>query len=168
MLEIGPGKGANLAYPPPGIRWIGLEPNPSKHEQPRRAASAHGHPGVVVRGVAERMPLADHSLDAVVGTMVLCSVADQARALAEIRRVLRPGGRFVFLEHVAAAPGTWSRVAQAIWAPVSRRFQGGCDPSRDTLRAIDQAGFAQVSVERFTLRGPLHVEDPHIVGYAHA
>lgn len=165
VLEIGAGSGANFAVLSPDIRWIGLEPDPNLHQRLQRAAAAYGHRGGVVEGVAERIPLADRSVDAVLGTLVLCSVADQTRALAEVRRVLRPGGRFVFLEHVASVPGTWSRRAQALWAPISRLVDG-CDPSRETWRTIQQAGFDHLELERFALRGPLGVEIPHIAGWA--
>jgi len=165
VLEIGAGSGANFADLSPDIRWIGLEPNSGLHQRLQRAAAAWGHRGGVVEGVAERIPLADRSVDAVLGTLVLCSVADQPRALAEVMRVLRPGGRFVFLEHVASAPGTWSRRVQALWAPISRLVDG-CDPSRETWRTIQQAGFDHLELERFAFRGPLGVEIPHIAGWA--
>ncbi|QFU93017.1 class I SAM-dependent methyltransferase [Amycolatopsis sp. YIM 10] len=161
VLEIGPGAGANTAHFGRDVRWLGLEPNPYLHERLREKAR-----GQVIGGAAESIPLADHSVDAVVGTIVLCSVYDQSRVLAEIVRVLRPGGRYVFLEHVAAPDGTWSRWAQKTVAPVSRWLDGGCDPARETGRAIDAAGFDRVETEEFLLHGPFGVKIPHLTGWA--
>lgn len=163
VLEIGPGGGANLEYLPGHVRWIGLEPNRYLHPRLRDAAGTRGQ---VLGGAVERIPLGQASVDAVVGTIVLCSVDDQERAVAEILRVLRPGGRYVFLEHVASPPGTWSRFAQRLSAPVSRCFEGGCDPARDTGRVIEAAGFARVEAEEFILAGPFGVAFPHLFGSA--
>lgn len=161
VLEIGPGAGANFDYLSDDVRWIGVEPNRYLHERLRLADR-----GPVLVGGAEGIPLADASMDAVLGTIVLCSVTDQRQVLAEIVRVLRPGGRYVFLEHVAAPPGTWSRFAQRAVAPASRWFDGGCDPARDTGLAIAAAGFEHVEAEEFQLRGPLGVTIPHLSGWA--
>jgi SAM-dependent methyltransferase len=87
VLEIGAGKGANFGLLPGQVRWVGLEPGR------RRRRLAQGRPGLVLAGVGERIPLRDHSVDAVVSTIVLCSVRDQDQVLAEVRRVLRPGTR---------------------------------------------------------------------------
>ncbi|GAA3742814.1 class I SAM-dependent methyltransferase [Salinactinospora qingdaonensis] len=161
VLEIGPGFGPNGAYFPSAVRWVGLEPNPYLHERLRRTAR-----GPVLSGDAQHLPLADHSVDAVVATSVLCSIPDQDRVLAEIVRVLRPQGRYVFLEHVAAPRGTWSQGALRLVAPLSRRLDAGCDPTRETGRAIETAGFATVEMEEFLLPAPLGVKIPHINGWA--
>ncbi|HIY40204.1 MAG TPA: class I SAM-dependent methyltransferase [Candidatus Nocardiopsis merdipullorum] len=161
VLEIGPGSGPNFGYLPSGITWVGLEPNPYLHERLRTAEY-----GSVLCGDAESIPLADGSVDAVVGTIVLCSIDAQSRVLSEVIRVLRPGGRFVFLEHVGAERGTWSRWAQQVVTPFSRRFDGGCDATRDTGRSIENAGFARVEMARFVMRGPLGVNIPHVLGQA--
>ncbi|GAA2000451.1 class I SAM-dependent methyltransferase [Nocardiopsis rhodophaea] len=163
VLEIGPGSGPNFPYLPSGIRWIGLEPNPYLHERLRDAEY-----GSVLCGDAESIPLADGSVDAVVATIVLCSIDAQSRVLAEVIRVLRPGGRFAFLEHVGAERGTWSRWAQRAVTPFSRRFDGGCDATRDTGTSITNAGFARVDMTEFVVRGPLGVSIPHVLGRATA
>lgn len=141
VLEIGAGDGANFTSLPSDIDWIGLEPNPDRrHHLARRA---------------------------VVSTTVLCSVADQARVLAEVRRVLRASGSFVFFEHVAAPAGTLSRRLQRCWAPISRRLDTGCDPSRDTWRAIQRAGFRDVDARRYTRELTFGIYDPLLGGIAH-
>jgi ubiquinone/menaquinone biosynthesis C-methylase UbiE len=178
VLEIGAGQGANFRYLPSSqqklggasaVTWIGLEPDRHRHEQLARIAARHGYQRARILGApAEQIPLADRSVDAVFATMVLCSVADQDRVLAEIRRVLRRGGRYVFFEHVAAPRGTWLRRLQGWWAPFSRRFDCGCDPTRETWRAIEDAGFARVDFQWYTSE---QFADPHgtrIAGTAYA
>jgi SAM-dependent methyltransferase len=164
VVEIGPGAGANMPYFDPGVRWVGVEPNPYMDRYLERAAAQAGLPIEIRRGVAERLPLADRSVDAVVATHVLCSVEDPAAALAEARRVLRPGGRLVFLEHVGAPPDTPTRRLQALVRPLWALCADGCRPDRDTERLIRAAGFAEVRVERFGLELP--IVGPHIAGVA--
>lgn len=165
VLEIGPGTGTNFAYFPSGVRWTGIEPNVFMHDQLKAEArkfgvtAAHIHPAT-----AETLMMPDTSMDAVVGTHVLCSVADQTRALQEIWRVLRPGGRFVFVEHVAAPRGSLLRVAQTAITPVWSFVADGCRPDRETWTIIESAGFAQVEIEHF--RAPYPIAGPHIAGYA--
>lgn len=164
VLEIGPGAGANLPYFPRGIRWIGVEPNPFMHRHLREQAARLGL-GVELRaGTAEQLPVPDASVDAVVGTLVLCSVADPEAALGEIRRVLRPGGRFIFIEHVAAPRGSRLRRVQQAIRPAWRFAADGCHPDRETRAAIEDAGFAAVRLEHF--RAPVVVVGPHIAGVA--
>ena len=115
-------------------------------------------------GNAERLPVRDASADAVIATLVLCSVAEVGAALREIRRVLKPGGRFVFIEHVAAPAATWRRRLQRWVRPLWRVIADGCHPDRDTLSAIRAAGFARVEVEQF--QAPAGLVAPHIAGIA--
>lgn len=149
VLEIGAGRGANLPLLPKGVRWIGLEPDAGRRAALARAAARFGHRDPVLAATAERVPLASGSVSAVVATIVLCSVADPAAALAEVRRVLAPGGRFLFVEHVGAPAGSWRRRAQGWAAPLTRRFDHGCDPTRDTAAAIRAAGFAAVDLRSY-------------------
>jgi ubiquinone/menaquinone biosynthesis C-methylase UbiE len=97
------------------------------------------------------VPLPDGSVDAVLSTVVLCSVRDQERAVAEAVRVLRPGGRFVFFEHVAAPEGTWTRRLQGLSAPFSRLLDHGCDPTRQTWRTLERSGLRELDVVRLSL-----------------
>lgn len=170
VLEIGPGAGPNLAYYPADVRWLGVEPNPYMHPYLLRAAQAAGIPPERFRidpgdsrGV--RLPAADESMDAVVSTLVLCSVPHQEESLQEILRVLRPGGQFVFIEHVAAPRGTFLRALQDGIQPLWSLVGEGCHPNRETWAAISSAGFERVEIEhyRFPEFGPA---GPHIAGRA--
>jgi ubiquinone/menaquinone biosynthesis C-methylase UbiE len=164
VLEIGPGLGANLPYYSPDVRWVGIEPNPFMHPRLRAAAQQRGGPTEYRVGRAEALPVADASVDAVVGTLVLCSVSDVAAALREVRRVLKPGGRFVFVEHVAAPRGTLLRAVQRLGRPITKFLGDGCHVDRETWRFIEGAGFTEVALEHFRL--PMPLNGPHIAGWA--
>ena len=168
VLEIGAGVGANYGFFSRDIEWLGLEPDADRRRRLTVAAARRGHHAPVIAGLAEHLPLPDRSVDAVAGTLVLCSVTDLSRVLAEIRRVLRPGGSFVFAEHVAAPRWTCSRLLQRLLAPLSRRFDAGCDPRRDTLSAIRSAGFAGVTAAEYVSRPGLGVYTHYICGIARA
>jgi SAM-dependent methyltransferase len=164
IVEIGPGTSTNFRYYPRGVQWIGVEPNPYMHLYLRRAGNAAGIETDVRQNHAENMDLADGSADVVVTTAVLCSVHDQARTLQEIRRVLKPGGQLVFLEHVGADRTTSLRKVQGLVRPFWRCIADGCDPARDTGEAILDAGFKPIHFEGFTL--PLGPVATHIAGRA--
>lgn len=168
VLEIGAGYGANFGYLAADVYWIGLEPDPTARRRLATFAAAHGHHRPVLASVAERIPLPDASVDAVAGTRVLCSVADQEMVLAQVRRVLRPGGQFVFFEHVAAPRGTASRGLQRCCAPLSRHLAAGCDPARETWRAIAAAGFRDVQFRWFSPRPAFGLYSHYLGGTAHA
>lgn len=102
VLEVGPGPGVNLAYLPPGLVYLVLEPNPFFYPLLEAAARERGVHLTLVPGSAEAIPLPEASVDLVVGTLVLCSVQEPGRAVAQVRQVLRPGGVYLFVEHVAA------------------------------------------------------------------
>ncbi|WP_438854301.1 class I SAM-dependent methyltransferase [Agromyces sp. M3QZ16-3] len=141
VLEIGAGEGENFGAFDPEVEWIGLEPDSDRRRELAQRAREWKHARDPLDAVAERIPLDDASVDAVVGTYVLCSVTDQATALAEVRRVLRPGGTVVFVDHVAAPPGTLKRGIQRVVTPFSRRYCHGCHWDRDTGAALAAAGF---------------------------
>lgn len=163
VLEIGPGAGPNLTHYPREIRWIGVEPNPFMHPYLRKAIE-HARISAEIRpGTADKMDFPDSSVDAVVGTLVLCSVPDVSRVLAEILRVLRPGGRFFFIEHVAAPQGTGVRTVQRLLRPIWTRIADGCHPDRETWQELEAAGFEELKYEQFRLSVP--VASPHIAGY---
>jgi ubiquinone/menaquinone biosynthesis C-methylase UbiE len=170
VVEIGPGHGPNFAlYPPAVTRIVAVEPEPHMRGLALAAARAASVPAEVVAGSAERIPAGDGSFDAAVVTLVLCSVRDQEAALREVRRVLRPGGRLHFLEHVRAASGRAAAVQRALdgsrlWPLVG----GGCHCARDTAASIERAGFTLERCERFSFpdSGLPRPTGPHIVGTA--
>jgi ubiquinone/menaquinone biosynthesis C-methylase UbiE len=164
ILEIGPGTGPNLRYYSPGICWIGIEPNSYMYPHLRKAAEEAGLRIEIRPGIAERLDAQDASVDAVVSTLVLCSVLDPARTLQEIARVLKPGGRFAFIEHVAAPRGTRLRRVQDLLCPLWKKIGDGCHPNRETWTTIEQAGFEHVQLEHFRL--PLGPVGTQIAGFA--
>jgi SAM-dependent methyltransferase len=166
VLELGPGDGANLRYYHPDVRLVAVEPGTAARARTSAAAARLGLHARVLDGRAEELVLPDRSVDAVVCSFVLCSVTDQAAALAEVHRVLRPGGRFLFAEHVAAPAGTWVRRGQNLVAGFAGRHGARCRPNRETGAAITRAGFDVVDLHRFDLPGPLGARIPHLAGAA--
>jgi SAM-dependent methyltransferase len=162
VLEIGPGGGANFAYFAPDIHWIGVEPNPYMEQYLR--ASAQNRAIDLRFGYSEALPVADQSVDVVVSTLVLCSVKDVDATLAEVRRVLKPGGKYVFLEHVAAPAGSGLRRRQEWIQPLWGFFSDGCHPERESWRNLEGAGFSHLEMKHFDLSLP--VVRPHIAGFA--
>lgn len=166
VVELGAGVGANLRYLQPDTRLIAIEPNPYMHPRLGRAASRRGVDLEIRRVVGERIDLPDASVEAVISSLVLCSVEDPAAVLAEIRRILRPGGRFSFAEHVAAkrhAPTRWSqRILRRPWAWV---FEG-CSCERDLASLIEAAGFASVDLSPYRIHSPLLPFNTQIAGTA--
>lgn len=112
VLEIGPGTGPNLSYYPSDIHWIGIEPNLYMHPYLKQKAEQLGLDIDLCTGTAEHLDVQDNSMDTVVSTLVQCSVDNLAAVLQEVLRVLKSGGRFFFLKHVAAPQGTWLRQIQ--------------------------------------------------------
>jgi ubiquinone/menaquinone biosynthesis C-methylase UbiE len=165
IVELGPGSGANFRYYAPGTRVVAVEPNPMMLRRMYSQARKHGVEIDLRHAGAEGMEVESESADLVVSTLVLCSVRDPNQVLSEVRRVLRPGGRFAFLEHVAAEPGTRLRKVQdAIHGPWHWLGEG-CHLNRDTARTIEDAGFSELRLERFDGSGRTPYK-PHISGYA--
>lgn len=147
VLDVGAGTGANLPHFRSAERVIATEPSAGMRRRLAARLTPAPCPVELLSGPAESLPLADDSVDAVVFTCVLCSVADVDRALAEARRTLKPGGRLVFLEHVRGT-GRLARWQDRI-TPVWSRLAGGCHPNRDMEPAIHRAGFVIDEAERF-------------------
>lgn len=164
VVEIGPGTGLNLAYLNRNITYVGLEPNGHLHPRIHAQMRMQGISGRMLNVPVEANELPPNSADAVISTLVLCSVVDVPAALAAIQRVLRPGGRFVFIEHIAASVQSWSRTVQERMSPLWQRCFDGCHPNRATDRTIANAGFRAVEMEYFTVGMP--VIHPHCAGYA--
>ena len=166
VLEIGPGAGVNLKHYDPSVQWIGIEPNPYMRAYLEKEAERCGLQVDLRTGSGEQLDVADQSMDAVVCTLVLCSVRDVGRALKEIRRVLKPGARFVFIEHVAAPQGTWLRRLQDWFRPLLVHFAVGCHPNRETWAIIEGAGFSKMALHHFQAPTLLPILSPHIAGVA--
>jgi SAM-dependent methyltransferase len=169
VVEIGAGHGLNFPLFPPGVTEVtAIEPEPTLRSQAEEAANNAPVPIRVVAGVADELPLANASVDAAVASLVLCSVPDQPHALAEIRRVLRPGGELRFYEHVIPRCQPKKLLLQlvdrsGVWPAIA----GGCHPARDTTEAIMQAGFDIEAIERFDFAAQrLEPPIPHILGIA--
>ncbi|MEU3253746.1 class I SAM-dependent methyltransferase [Streptomyces sp. NPDC006997] len=151
VIEIGAGNGLNFPhYPGTVTRLLAVEPEPHLRAGAVRRARDTAVPVEVVDGRAERLPAGDASFDAAVVCLTLCSVADPHAALAELHRVLRPGGRLRFLEHVRADSPAMRRVQRVLDATVWPPLLGGCHVGRDTRSAITAAGFRLTDVEQFS------------------
>lgn len=149
VAEVGAGNGLNFAHYPPGVtEVVAIEPEAVLRAAAERAAADAPVTVTVVAGHADALPLEDASVDAVVLSLVLCSVPHPAQALAEVWRVLRPGGQVRFYEHVRSRSRLVGLLQDAI-TPVWRRQAAGCHPNRDTLSALRSAGFLIEAVEDF-------------------
>lgn len=182
VLEIGIGTGPNLPYltaafsaaaagdgPNPPLHVTGIDPNAAMQPYALESAQAAGLAEALslVQGDAQRMPFADGEFDAAVITLVLCSVPDPSAALSEIRRVVKPGGRLLMIEHVAAplAGRPLLAVGQRVLEPLQRLVADGCHLTRDTKAAVARAGFAGGAepLESFDVPG-LGILAPHVAG----
>ena len=168
VIEVGAGDGGNFAhYPADVTSVVALEPEPYLRAKAERLAAVAPVRVEVVNGTAERLPLADDSVDAVVTSLVLCSVPDQGVALAEAFRVLRPGGELRFYEHVVAASGRMRGVQRVLDATIYPPLAGGCHLHRDTAAAITAAGFSITTLDRFDFPPTgFNPAAPHILGRA--
>ncbi len=165
LVEIGPGAGANLRYYSRNTRLIAVEPNPAMHPLLRHKAARHSIRLAIHAQGAERIDLPDDSVDAVVGTLVLCSVRDPRAVVGETLRILRPRGRYIFLEHVAALPGSPMRGLQEFLLRPWRWLFEGCHLNRESHAVIAGAGFRQVEMDCF-VQSRLLPFAPHIFGVA--
>jgi ubiquinone/menaquinone biosynthesis C-methylase UbiE len=169
MLELGAGHGLNFPhYPATVSEVVAIEPEPTLRAHAAQAAASAPIPIRVLGGTADHLPIEDEGVDAAIASLVLCSVPDQDRALAELHRVVRPGGELRFYEHVipncqpkrlllqaADHSGLWPRIA------------GGCHPARDTTTAIQRSGFEIQTIERIMFAASrLEPAIPHILGTA--
>lgn len=172
ILEIGAGTGANFEFLPEGCSIIALEPNP--HMETYLVENAKRFPHVqlkeIVSGYAENMEgIADNSVEAVLCTLTLCSVTDMEAVLSEIKRVLKPGGYFYFLEHVADNPETWRHSFQRTFDDQWKYLSDGCSCCRETSTYLENAGFSSVCYKKFYVNELMliaYLMLPHIAGYA--
>lgn len=167
VLEVGAGDGRNFAHYPSGVSGVtAVEPEPYLRRIAAVAALAAPVPVTVLDGTAELVPHEDASFESAVSSLVLCTVPDQATALAELHRVLVPGGELRFFEHVIAARS----VGQAVQSGLDRsgiwpRLGAGCHLARDTVAAMGDAGFTVERMRRFT-SGPGPLGLPFVLGVA--
>jgi SAM-dependent methyltransferase len=168
VIEVGAGHGLNFAYYPAGVTQVlAVEPEPHLRALAQAAAERAPVSVDVKSGVAEALPVPDGEFDAVVASLVLCSVSDQAAALREIARVLRPGGELRFYEHVVSNRPAMARIQRVLDATIYPPLAGGCHCARDTHAAILDAGFQIDRDERIAFKpSPITPSIPHILGTA--
>ena len=154
LVELGPGVGANFRYLAPGTTVTAVEPNRRMHPGLQRQARRAGVRLRLVERGAEATGLPDACTDVVLCTLVLCTVHDPAAAVAEAVRLLRPGGRLLVLEHVAAAEGSRTRLLQRLVRPAWSWLFEGCRVDRDTAALLRAAPFRSVSVDAWYARTP--------------
>jgi SAM-dependent methyltransferase len=170
VLELGAGTGLNLRHYRADLDELVLtEPEPGMARRlERRAARTASANSRVLRAPAEQLPFPDRSFDAVVATLVFCTVADPTAALLEARRVLRDDGRLLFIEHVRAPAESglerWQKRLHSPW----RAFASGCRCDQDTMRLIEQAGFVPADCRPARWRAMPAIVQPLICGQAHA
>jgi len=165
VLEVGAGTGKNLPLYRAAERVVALDPDPAMRARALEVARETQVPVEVVDGDGMALPFGDASFDAVVFSLVLCTVPDMERALAEARRVLRPGGRFRFYEHVRAADphlARWQDRLERPWGWIGR----GCHPNRDTVAAVAATGFNVISLEAFDFPAMPRIVRAHVIGIA--
>ncbi|MDX8477954.1 class I SAM-dependent methyltransferase [Mesorhizobium sp. VK24D] len=154
VLEIGIGSGLNLPfYSPRTSEILGLDPSSRLIAMAQRAASGSSMPVSLVEGSAEAIPLDAASIDTVVTTWTLCSIPAASKALAEMRRVLRPGGQLLFVEH-GLSPEPNVRKWQDRLTPVWKRIGGGCHLNRPIRKLIEGAGFSISQMDVGYAKGP--------------
>ena len=168
VLEIGAGTGANLSLYGQGITSLTVtEPDAAMARRLMQRMRKLSRGVEFVRAPAERLPFADAQFDTAVSTLVLCTVRDQAQSLREIRRVLKPGGRLLFIEHVRSEE-PWLAAWQDRLNGLNRLVAHGCNCNRSTLDAIRTAGFSIAAAERSTLRKAPPFVRPLVIGTAEA
>ena len=163
VLELGPGTGTNFQYFPAEITWIGVEPN----QELQKVLGDHPKRPKSFKLISRIEELQSESVDTVVSSLVLCSVPKLEETLKEIKRVLKSGGQYLCVEHVAAPRGTVLRFIQRLIRPATRCLGGGCEPDREIGSLIDQAGFSKTDIAECRLqiyRTPIKV--PIISCYA--
>lgn len=171
VLEIGPGTGVNFPFlKNKNLDWTGLEPNPAMHPFLLKAAEQNGIKANLLADQTESISLEDESFDYIISSEVLCSVNDLTKSLSEIKRVLKPNGKFLFLEHVIDKRNALRRIVQkSVPFTPWKYYSDGCHPDRDIGQAIRSAGFSQVHYVDYMQEGSgiiLTINRPHIYGWA--
>ena len=164
VLEIGGGTGSNLPHYHVAGRVVITEPDPFMRDKLRPKLPQARVPTEVSDADAQNLPFADDSFDVVVSTLVLCTIPNQRAALAEISRVLRPGGKLLFMEHVRGSTrmARWQDRIEPLWM----KLFAGCHPNRDTVTAMEAAGFDLNGFEQFESPFPVYGLVPFVQGEA--
>jgi len=165
VLEIGVGTGLSFAHYPEVEELVGVDASEPMLKRARRRASELGRDVTLLEAAAEMLPFDADSFDTVVSLAVLCTIVSPDRALGEIRRVLRPDGQLVFLEHVRSPDPRRAR-AQDRWERPWGWIAGGCHPNRRTLNTIEAAGFEIADLEETEVPHVPRLVRPHIIGTA--
>ncbi|RHX86965.1 class I SAM-dependent methyltransferase [Leptospira stimsonii] len=166
VVELGPGVGSNLRYFKPGTKLLAVEPNEGMHSLLKKNSEKYSIKMELMNLSAEKLPFPDSSVDAVVCSLVLCTVEKPDQVLKEIKRVLKKGGKFVFLEHVAAEHGSWIEWIQKIVFRPWLWFFEGCRLNRDTQGTLENANFSSLKLEKRSLPTIFLPIRPHVYGIA--
>jgi len=170
VLEIGPGTGVNFLFYPKEIQWVGIEPNPAMQDFLKKKADESGFAVELISDISELSETEEGSFDYVVSTLVLCSVNEIDKLLQNAKRLLKLGGKFIFLEHVVDKKDSLRRLIQKT-VPFTpwRYFSDGCNPGRDIASNIEKAGFQAIELHSYAQEGEgvvSWVGRPHIFGFA--
>lgn len=170
VLEIGPGTGVNFPFYTKEIEWFGIEPNPAMQTFLIEKAESLDFDISKLYMSLKDTQIKDNYFDSVVSTLALCSVPNLQDMLEDILKVLKPGGSYLFIEHVIDKPWKFRRCIQNI-VPYTpwRYFSDGCNPNRDIGHAIRNCGFTEVNITEYMQEGEgviLSITRPHIYGYA--
>jgi ubiquinone/menaquinone biosynthesis C-methylase UbiE len=166
-IEVGAGNGLNFDHYPTSVSHVlAVEPEPRLRASALREAATAPVPIDFVAGVADRLPADDRAFDAGVASLVLCTVPDPDAALGELRRVIRPGGELRFYEHVVSRRPGVARLERVLDATLYPPLAGGCHLARDTIAAIERAGFRIERCRRFGFGPSAITQVAHVVGIA--
>ncbi|XP_028431800.1 methyltransferase-like protein 7A [Perca flavescens] len=169
LLEIGCGSGANFKFYPHGCTVICTDPNPHFEKYLRMSMDANTHltyDTFIVTSGEDMEEIKDESLDVVVCTLVLCSVSNVQQVLQEVRRILKTGGAFYFLEHVVSDPSSWTYFFQHVFEPLWYYLGDGCMVTRATWKDLEAAGFSELHLKHIQAPEVTLMIRPHIMGYS--
>ncbi|XP_077984892.1 thiol S-methyltransferase TMT1A-like [Glandiceps talaboti] len=171
ILEVGAGGGANFEFYPRGTKVVAVDPNERYKKYLVNSVKQFRHVRLdqFIAAEGEDMSaIADNSFDVVVSTLVMCSVKEPKAYVDEIKRVLKPGGKFYYMEHVCATKNSWTHLMQRMLNPVFKFCTDGCQLTKQTWKYIDEAGFSKLeySLMFAPLRRTTQVIRPHMIGHA--
>ncbi len=166
VVEIGSGAGANMRYLKKGTKLIAIEPNIHMHKNLLKSAKKYGISLELRTVIGEEIDLPDNSCNFVICTLVLCTVKHPAACLEQIKRILKPSGVFVFIEHVKAKEKSLLSFTQKLLHKPWYWFFEGCNTNRDTQTLLEEAGFSSLSLEAYNLYSPFVPITPQIKGMA--